>query len=179
MLSDAGWDPEKKPYPAVDWRTEEAVVVAREQFPRNKDMVFYGLFFEENSIVLDYGWLEPPPEDGATILEDGTEVHTKGSRTPSEPSTIVVSLRPLPVVECLEREFDQELNGRPIALLRDGLDAAPAFGRDTDVSVHRLRHDTLLRQRSFEDGNDWTTNDSSRCCESVGIRNQSNPTLKF
>ena len=91
VLGDAGWDAVKKPYPAIDWRTEEAVVVAPERFPRNKDMVFYGLFFEDDTIVLDYGWVEPPPENGVTILPDGTEVFTQGSRSPSEPSTIVVS----------------------------------------------------------------------------------------
>ncbi len=90
VLGEAGWEPEKTPFPDIDWSTNEAIVIAPRTFPHDAELAFYGLSYSDDELHLNYGWHTLPKKE---IIErsDGTSVFTSGSRYPTEPSTIIVA----------------------------------------------------------------------------------------
>ena len=89
VLKAAGWDPERTGLPKINWRTDEAVVIAPLEYPRGEEMVFYGLHYEGDELVLEYGWR--PPDDSRRRTPRSTGTTSRGSHAPTEPSVIVVS----------------------------------------------------------------------------------------
>lgn len=90
VLEEAGWDQKRNPYPKIDWNTQEAVVVAPEKYPSSGVMEFNRLYYDGNTLILQYSWQLPRSSGKST---SSTTLVSKDSspRRSIEPSTIVVS----------------------------------------------------------------------------------------
>lgn len=88
VLKEAGW---KSGFPNIDWNKQAALIIAPKKPYENKEMVFYGLFWEKDSFALKYGWEKSQTDGEGRIGPGGSQTYTQGSSLPNEPSTIVVS----------------------------------------------------------------------------------------
>ena len=83
VLRDAGWE-EHQGYPPINWDEDEAVVISPSKYYENYELKFFGLNFDEERLVLAYGWRREAYTESAD---------THMSRSPTDPATIVVAYK--------------------------------------------------------------------------------------
>lgn len=97
ILQNAGWNT-KRGMPTIDWKRQEAVVVAPSKYYEDGRLVFYGLEDHGDTVALEYGWkmLNPTPSTTTPIEDEGGTrlTETRSSSTVAGTAeTIVVSYR--------------------------------------------------------------------------------------
>ena len=98
VLQKSGWDMNRGT-PRIDWKRDEATIVAPSKYYEDADIAFYGLEREDGVAVLKYGWkqrrttIEEDDNEEDEDKDKGVRSFSSSSMLPGEPETIIVSYR--------------------------------------------------------------------------------------